>query len=141
MKMKKAFMIAALALGCSGADESFTCEPGDRSGTYVIHYSERPNGTCGEPPDEVTRLDGGPDPSCTLDAPDMVSADQCRLDRSITCCGEGGICSHIVGYTEQQDESGARITGTITVRIDEANPFGGRDPVCVSTFDIVATRM
>lgn len=141
--MRQILIVAALA-GCGGSedDSSFICEVSDRAGTYVLHYQERPNGTCGQPPDEVVRLDGGGgiSPACTLDAPDSWSSDQCRLDRSITCC-EGGFCTSLVGFTQQQDESGARISGVFTMQIQELGPLGTVIDGCVSTYDVTATRI
>lgn len=131
-----------VACGSSGEDESeFTCERSDRSGTYLLSYSERPNGTCGDIPDQVSRLDPDADLGfgCSLDAPDSWSADECRLDRSVTCC-DGGYCTSVVGYTEQQDAEGGRISGVMTFQVQEIGASGAVLDGCTSTYDVAAER-
>lgn len=135
-----------MLLGCSGGgdddDDSFTCnEATDRSGTYLASYSERSGGTCGDIPDELGRLDGvnALPAQCTEDAPDVWSADGCRLDRSFTCC-EGYYCTSIVAVTEQRDASAATITGTLSLRITEFDPAGNPVDSCSSLYDMTAQR-
>src|SRR5688500_18526817 len=142
--MRHLLLIAAL-VGCgpsSGDDEEeFKCERADRSGTYLLHYSERTMGSCGQPPDEVARLDveGGLAQSCQFTAPDAWSSDECRLDRSIQCC-DGGFCTTIIGYTEQQDATGETIVGVLTIRVEEIGASGLVLSSCVSTYDVTASR-
>lgn len=138
----RAYLLTALFLvGCGPEDDkTFTCEQSDRVGTYIFHYEERPNGTCGPHPDEVARLDNSAlPPECQYDAPDTWSADQCRLDRSITCCS-GNTCTSLVGFTEQRDENGARITGIASIQIQQFDPSGNVADGCTSTYDLAATR-
>lgn len=131
-----------LLVGCSGSDDSdFTCAQTDRSGTYLAHYDEGANGTCGELPDELVRLDpnGAIGDTCAFDAPDSWSSDQCRLDRSITCC-DNNVCTHVVATTTQQDESGAEISGILTMRAELGDGFGGIADSCASLYTMTATR-
>jgi hypothetical protein len=139
--MKRALFLLLLASCGSEDDEPFTCSQSDRAGTYLMHLDERPNGTCGPASDELVRLDGsgGIGDTCAFDAPDTWSADQCRLDRSITCC-DGGFCTTVVGFTEQQDETGSEISGVLTLRIQEIGLSGTVIDGCASTYDVTAAR-
>lgn len=137
MRTVALFLLAAGCGATNDEDGPVSCDPADRTGAYVIHYTERPNGSCGPMPDEVARIDGGGGiaDGCTLDAPDTWSADQCRLDRSVTCC-EPPVCLSVVASTEQVDASGATISGVTTVTILNDLSQDG----CISTYDLTATR-
>lgn len=139
--MTAGFIFLAGCGGTDGDDGAAACDPADRSGTYLMRYSERADGTCGDAPDTLVRLDpdgelGG---GCSLDAPDEWSADQCRLTRSVTCC-DGGYCTSVTGFTTQQDDSGATISGVMTFQIQEIGASGAVLDGCLSTYDVTATR-
>lgn len=107
----------------------------DRDGTYSIRYTTV-SGDCGEFPETLGRLDSGAPvaPPCERTAPDDVSADECRLDRSIRCLQDGGE-TEVVGYTEDVSGDGSRLEGSMTFSITLAD---GQS--CVGTYDVVAVR-
>lgn len=141
-RMKGCAALLVCAVGCGGSDgeSSFTCSPAERSGTYLLTYTER-SGDCGPIPEQLGRLDDAealPE-ECMLDAADRWSEDACKLERAYTCAEDGvepGASGSWVAVTTQADDSGGRITGTVTVRILGADGV----QLCRSTYDITASR-
>lgn len=125
-----------LSTGCSG-DDAEPCDLAHREGTYLAQYRTR-SGDCGALPDAVIRLDANGEltPTCALDAPDDVSADQCSLTRSLTCAVENpdGTIQGVV-ITHERD-GGARFEGLYTITIRD----GAGAYVCGGTYDVTATR-
>lgn len=132
-----------LLLGCSGSgedDESFTCAQTDRQGTYLVQLTEL-SGDCGPIPEQLGRLD---DPTalpntCSLDAPDRWSNGDCKLERSYSCEEPGigaGVTSQTIAVTDQADDSGSHITGTVTLRVLDVDGT----QLCRSTYDFDAIR-
>lgn len=140
-KMKGCGALLALAVGCGGEGEAgFTCSAAERSGTYLMTFSER-SGDCGPIPEQLGRLDDAealPE-ECTLDAPDRWSEGECKLERAYTCEEDGiepGATSSWIAVTSQADDSASRITGTVTVRILGADGV----QLCRSTYGFSASR-
>lgn len=131
---------AWLAVGCGGTsggggEEALpvSCDPvTQRLGTYLMHL-ERVNGTCGEPPDSLVRLEANGGEGCVLDADDVWSDNGCTLDRAVSCTTAAGTSS-FVGVSTQRDQSGSRITGLATITLRDA--LG----TCVGTYRITYTR-
>lgn len=133
--MKNLILFLVVLVGCSGEDEPEPCDLAHRKGTYLQVAKER-SGDCGPLPDQVTRLDGELPAECTLDAPDEISADQCKVSRSWTCAiasPPGSV--QAVGVSTERD-AGARLTGIITMTIRD----GAGDYVCSGTYDVMFTR-
>lgn len=135
--MKNLILFLAVLVGCSGADEAEPCDLAHRDGTYLLSYTERSGGTCGELPDVVGRAD--PDSisdGCMLTEPDDVSADQCTLTRSLVCTvqnPDGAIYGIAV---TKESGGGARLEGIYTMTIRDA----AGELVCLGTYDVVAVR-
>lgn len=145
--MKNFAVLAVISLtgfACSGGDDdSFDCERTDRNGRYLLDFSET-SGDCGQADSVIVELEGADavlKPNCVLDEPDVVSPDNCTLTRHFTCdlSGEPGAPPNAsaiyAGTTEQQDESGDVITGSLTMTLVD-----GSTVVCRSTYAITYTR-
>jgi hypothetical protein len=126
---------------CGGdGDAATACERSDRSGTYLMQFSER-SGDCGPIPEQLGRLDDAEAllDGCALDAPDRWTEGDCKLERAYTCAEDGieqGASSSWVAVTTQADDSGSRIIGTVTVRISDA----GGAQLCRGTYEFSASR-
>ena len=131
--------LVLLSVGCSGSDGEISCSTTDRAGAYVAHFTERANGSCGAIPDTVLRFSGGSGigAGCRLDAPDVISRDQCTLERSATCPVAGTDQTlTIVASTRETESGGAKLAGVETVTaFDGTGAF-----LCTSTYDLSATR-
>lgn len=138
-------LTGAMALACSAADpapqaRAKTCSKTERNGTYLMTLTVV-SGDCGEYPQQLGRLDDAeaiPD-ICALDAPDRWSEGECKFERAYTCLEEGigpGVQSHWVAVTTQDDDSGSRLSGTVSVRITSAAGL----QVCVGTYSMSAVR-
>lgn len=144
--MTRLIGLGLLAFGCSATDpaserqEPLSCAKTDRTGTYFVTYTTV-SGDCGDIPDGLGRLDDAealPD-ICALDAADRWSDGDCKLERAYSCLEAGigpGVQSHTIAVTTQDDDSGARITGTITMRITD--PSGVQ--LCNGTYQLSAVR-
>jgi len=130
--------IVVLLAGCSGTDAPEPCSLAHRRGTYVQHFDERPNGTCGAVSDQIVELTtgGGVPPGCRYDADDKPSFDECNLTRRYTCPLDGapGTVS-IVAVTTERD-GGASFDGVFTSTIRDADGT----IQCVSSYDVTYTR-
>lgn len=139
--MKKASLagVVLLLTGCSGGnDEPTPCSLAHRKGTYVVHYDERANGTCGAISDALVQLTTGSSvpPGCRYDAEDKPSRDECDLTRRYTCPLDGapGEASYVAITTER--DGGAKFDGIVTVT---ARDDGGA-VICVSSYNVSFTR-
>jgi len=133
--------LGLLVCACGSSDDAPNeCAISDRSGTYLSHMVERSGGTCGAIPDAIARFDSQePSSGCALDEPDRWTQNSCKLERSYSCdepAIEAGATSSTVAVTTQQDSTGAKITGIVTIRIFRPNGTVG----CASTYDLTATR-
>jgi hypothetical protein len=128
--------IAMLAVGCSGdsepegyEDDSFTCSSDARSGAYLVTFTEV-DGDCGPLSSQVVRLTGELDPTCVLDSPQTLSADQCTVDSSVSCTNPNtGVTLTLIGTTTQQDASASLITGIATIE-----GYDAQGPICRGTY-------
>lgn len=132
--------LGLLVCACGSSDDAVQCSKTDRTGTYVAHFAERADGSCGAIPDTVLRFDGSSGAlaaGCVLDAPDVWSSDQCKLDRSMSCAIAGTDQTlSIVASTHQLDSDGIKIAGVESVTAYDGNGAF----VCASTYDLTATR-
>jgi hypothetical protein len=136
---KSAVVMGVLLAACSGSgDEPESCSLAHRKGTYVVHYDERANGSCGAISDQIAEITtgGGVPPGCGYDADDKPSADECDLTRKYTCPLDGvpGTVS-IVAITTERD-GGDRFDGIATTTIRDSDGV----IQCVSTYDVTYTR-
>jgi hypothetical protein len=133
-------LIATGLLGCGGEDDEISCSSDERSGTYLSTFTEQ-SGNCGPIPEQLGRLDDAealPD-TCALDAEDRWSEAECKLERAFTCEEPGvgeGVTAAYVAVTEQTDEDGGSLTGTLTVTVFE--PDGS--VMCKSTYRTTIER-
>jgi hypothetical protein len=128
-----------LLAGCGGADEeSLTCSKDARRGTYLVHYEPIGGGSCSTPPDALVRPgEFTPDVVCSEDNPAQWSADECRVETSITCTDvQTDYRVSNVGFTDQEDTTGDVLTGIATISVRDANG----QPVCSGTFRLTYTR-
>jgi hypothetical protein len=144
--MKKFLLIAAAmaSVACSGSDDGEAsaggCSNSDRDGTYLLEYSERDGGMCGELPDAVGRLDADApiEGVCERTAEDEWSSDQCKLTRSLRCTSEtDGLIIEGVAVSEQEDSAGDVLTGLYTIT---ARDLATGEVLCTSTYNVTATR-
>ena len=137
--------LVGAAAACSGPDpvekrEAVSCSIAERSGTYLTTF-ETVSGDCGDIPQVLGRIDSAealPD-ICAFDAADRWPDGECKLERAYSCLEEGigpGVQSHTVAVTTQDDDAGARISGTVTMRV--TNAAGAQ--MCVGTYTISAVR-
>lgn len=134
--------LCAMLVGCSGGDGgggAITCSAQDRTGTYLMHFVERANGTCGAVPDALGVLDASDAPAsgCTI-TEEVWSADKCDLTRTIVCDDVGNqTTSYGTGFTTQTTDDGSRLSGTLTM--DVRDLYTG-ETICVSAYDVTAVR-
>lgn len=130
--------IAALLCACGGdSGGEVTCSRADRIGTYLMTFAER-SGNCGPSPDQLVRLDPDAplDPTCEIAAPDVWSADECQLERSVTCVTPDDLHVSGVMVSEQRDSDGEHITAIYSVTVRD----GSGAALCQSTYDVDAVR-
>lgn len=141
--MKAVLALGLCLIGCAAKTakhESATplvCEMSDRSGTYLSVFTTK-SGNCGDLPEELGRLDdasGLPD-YCAFDADDRWSENDCKLERAYTCVTDSGVTTSAVAVTEQRDESGATLSGLVTLRATN----GPTGETCVGTYAVTLTR-
>jgi hypothetical protein len=140
--------LGLVALGCSaGSDggddgpertEEFTCDP-RRQGTYRMSFLWV-DGNCGEQAGFVGRIDNDVpvNPDCVFLAPDVWSADGCKLERSLQCPADGigpGYETMTTAVTTQK--SPASITGVMTLNV--IAPDGVLE--CTGTYNIWADKL
>lgn len=141
MRIATAWILAVGLTACSGGDDGgpITCAVADRAGTYLITSTEL-DGTCGPLTSQLARLDADPAAlGCERTVADVWSDEWCTLERSIACSEPGlgvGWYSVSTGISTQQDDSGALVTGTITIQVFD--PYDA--PVCASTYRMRAER-
>ena len=107
------FAWLVVAYGCG-----IECSEDDRSGIYRISYTEE-SGDCGPIDDAVQRLDEPPATSLVCQVShDEWTEDQCGHEISIYCeSAADDISGEVIGKTTQDDEDGAEITGTMSMRL------------------------
>lgn len=135
-----ALLLLVLPACGDGGDAATACDRSDRSGTYLLQFTER-SGDCGPIPEQLGRLDDAEAllEECALDAPDRWTEGDCKLERAYTCAEDGiepGASSSWVAVTTQADDSGSRITGTVTVRVSDARGV----QLCRGTYGFEASR-
>jgi len=115
--------------------EANICSPEDRSGTYLVHYEERSDGTCGPIPDSLGRVhpDDELTEGCIFTADDVWRDDDCTLERSIEC-NIDGVKTTVAGLTTQQDPEGEAFEGIVSFVITDGVT------TCVSIYDVTYTR-
>jgi|SRR5579883_2268054 len=123
--------VAVATIACSGTasgahGDGGTCTA--RSGNYVAHFVERPNGTCGSIPDAVV-ADAAPAGCQGTRTP---SADNCSLDIDLTCTTSAAT-THETGTSHWAPDG---LTGNATMTI--TTQAGGH--TCTSTYDVTFTR-
>jgi hypothetical protein len=134
--MRAIFLIGLVGLGCAGADDDgeaapVECDRDDRRGTYLIEY-RRTDGTCGNIPDALARIDGDNvtgAAECFLTEQDRWSRNDCRLERSFACEFDGFLYLY-TGVTDS-NASGSKIEGPLQVTVDGE---------CTGTYDVTWTR-
>jgi hypothetical protein len=133
--------LGLFGLACSAGDnggDSFECDP-RRLGTYRTTYTTL-DGTCGDQAGGVGRLDNdAPLPEgCELTAPDIWSADGCKLDRALRCNADAiapGAVTEFVAVSTQANAS--LITGTMTMDVFDS----GGQLVCTGTYSLRAEKL
>jgi hypothetical protein len=136
------FVLAVLVLSACGADD-FECDVAALDGAYLITYSERGGGTCGQLSDQVALFASGEavsDPgnseeTCTDDYI-PPSTDACVDRGSTTCTDVDGYSFHIEGQMTQKTDSGSRYEGLATFSVFD--PDGRVE--CISTYNMKAVR-
>ena len=139
--MKSAVLVGLVGLfaGCSSDDESPPCSLAHREGTYLAHFTEHADGTCGAISDQVVVLNGEKTPlpsGCAFVLNEGVTTDKCSLTRYYKCPLDGmpGSGSFIAVSAER--DGGAKLTGTLNVnRFDDVGML-----TCVSTYEATYTR-
>lgn len=160
MKMP-AFVVSALALtvGCASSSSTSSepppptqCQKADRTGTYLLTWTEHVGGTCGPIAAQLVSFNaqtsggaggdaGTGKTSCTLHS-DVWSEGDCKVERTVTCVTRvsdqsqpgGVVTADEVGVTRQETANASLIDGTISVSVD--NPSGG----CRSTYAVTYVR-
>jgi hypothetical protein len=135
--MRCSVAVIAVIAGCGSDAEPLECSRADRTGTYLLQYTEQ-SGDCGPLPDAVGRLDAAEAdaPGCTVNSSVWSEAD-CKLERTVTCESTADDLSlRMIGVTEQADSAGHKITGLMTL---DARTIGGAY-VCLSTYTMTAVR-
>lgn len=136
--------------GGGGGSRDEDCSLEHRSGTFRLRLTEQ-SGNCGPVPESIERLpsyDYLPD-GCMLDGPDLVSDDECHLERAYTCELDIPACptqvtppgaepapntARYVAVTTEQTPD--RITGTVSLSV---TCWDG-SALCVSTYGAEAVR-
>lgn len=125
--------ICAVSASCGGPD----CSKSDRSGTYLMRFSES-SGNCGPIADGVVTFDNsGAGLGCAVDF-ERWSDGNCKLERGVTCDSPGDNQRlSVTAVTEQQDDDGKEISGTATYTVTNLSTGAS---VCVGTYDVTANR-
>lgn len=136
-----AVFASVFLVACGGEDDSLVCNQGDRVGTYLAVFSERNMPLpCGPLPDQLGRIDSQDLPDgCVFDASDRWTENDCKLERAYTCESDDigpGYTTEWIAVTTQDNSSGSRISGVVTIRALDASGVA----LCASTYDVVATR-
>jgi len=142
----------AAVLACAKSDDA-TEELGSGRGqcanragiTYLVHYEQRPNGTCGAGTDRIINAssadalyDGGTDAGSPCTGFTTLSADNCEANYDNTCSDDGvvqGGKSRIAGHSEWS------VDGSHAKAVEQWSAMGaGGQVLCNSTYDVTFTR-
>ena len=130
-----------IGLGFNACGQSLDCQFSHRSGSYLVSFSLI-SGNCGEIPSTLVALnhDGSsptPPEGCTYET-HTWSGDQCELQTVQTCIVESdNTSSKTTAITQQEDSSGNRINGTMSMEIRNDNDNSLK---CTGTYDILYER-
>lgn len=135
-------MLGLLIAGCGGdagtPGKDFHCGASDRTGTYLVHGTERSGGTCGPLTDTVVRLSTTPmtmpGVTCSYSQPTSVTDNGCKISSSIHCDADDGSSSDATSVLTQRDSSGDTLTGIYSVTATK----NGQS--CSSSYDVRYTR-
>ena len=134
-----AFLVSGCSLGGSDGDQApveCASEGADRTGSYLITFTEREGGTCGSLSSAVfDRANPMLDASCVLQAKEWT---ECTFRRSFECAFEASDTRlKTTEVTTQTVSDGSRIEGTST---RETSSLETGEVTCTSTYDWLAER-
>jgi hypothetical protein len=142
--MKRFFNLVSLlmiGLSVNACGQNVDCQFSDRSGSYLVSFTLI-SGNCGEFPSTLVPLnhDGAeptPPEGCTYET-HAWSGDQCELQTVQTCIIESdNTSSKTTAITQQNDSSGDKITGTMSMEIRDHDDDSLK---CAGTYDILYER-
>lgn len=131
-----AAVVGVVAVGCGGDPE---CAKTDRDGTYLTTLTVA-SGDCGSVPSFLVQMDkgqSGATPGCTVGR-STYSEDECKYESQTTCLDTVERLKTItVGITEQQDDDGEEISGTLSFTITDLDTGAY---VCMGTYNATYVR-
>ena len=131
------FALCSCSAASDGGGDALRCAKTDRTGTYLVHFTERSGGTCPPVPDSLVGLDPTTPlaAGCTMTEPDSWSADECTLIRKGQCQIQGSNGTLTLTTVSNEIESGGgKFSGLQSVVNTVSNPS------CAGTFDVTWTR-
>jgi hypothetical protein len=131
-------LVGVFFLACSNDDAAPEGPCAQRSGSYLMKYTER-SGTCGKGVENVVNITSQPttvDPPCSGSI--SYSADNCEVSYSTTCPNDGAVKGGELTITGKSKWNKDATSGTATETWTLRNP--DKTTLCLGTYDVVGTR-
>lgn len=146
-------LTSVVLVGCSSGSSSSglpppsACKQTDRTGTYLLTWTEQ-SGDCGKIDPGLVSLNqqsgNGGSGACQIHS-DVWSENDCKNERTATCItrvndpsqygGYGSITNDAVAVTRQETADGSRLDGTISMSLSASD-----GTTCRGTYAVVYVR-